>query len=160
MGLCRVQWCVHRYQVASLPTTNPVPCLSVMARAAGQASAPAPAPAPDTPLPPAGPVVGRRGLRWHPPIRTPSPPPPRRRATTGSCRCTSWRYADPPPPTPRLSCRCTPPARTRQCWSRQTPAWTRSVHLDAPGQRHGQRPISRTADLRSSQTGQVIRGLR
>ena len=26
------------------------------------------------------------------------------------------------------------------------PAWTRSVHLDAPGQRHGQRPISRTAD--------------
>ena len=31
-----------------------------------------------------------------------------------------------------------PPARTGQCWSRQTPAWTRSVPLDAPGQRHGQ----------------------
>ena len=26
------------------------------------------------------------------------------------------------------------------------PAWTRSVHLDAPGQRHGQQPISGTAD--------------
>ena len=32
------------------------------------------------------------------------------------------------------------PARTSQCWSRQTPAWTRGVHLDAPGQRHGQQP--------------------
>ena len=32
------------------------------------------------------------------------------------------------------------PARSSQCWSRQTPAWTRSVHLDAPGQRHGQQP--------------------
>ena len=30
------------------------------------------------------------------------------------------------------------PARSSQCWSRQTPAWTRSVHLDASGQRHGQ----------------------
>ena len=38
------------------------------------------------------------------------------------------------------------PARTSQCWSRQTPAWTRSVHLDAPGQRHGQQPVSGTAD--------------
>ena len=26
------------------------------------------------------------------------------------------------------------------------PAWTRSVHLDAPGQRHGQKPVSGTAD--------------
>ena len=26
------------------------------------------------------------------------------------------------------------------------PAWTRSVHLDAPGQRHGQQPVSGTAD--------------
>ena len=34
------------------------------------------------------------------------------------------------------------------------------VHLDAPGQRHGQQPVSGTADPRSSQTGQVIRGLR
>ena len=32
------------------------------------------------------------------------------------------------------------PARTGQCWSRQTPARTRRVHLDAPGQRHGQQP--------------------
>ena len=47
------------------------------------------------------------------------------------------------------------PARTSQCWSRQTPAWTRSVHLDAPGQWHGQQPVSGTADPRSSQTGQV-----
>ena len=39
-------------------------------------------------------------------------------------------------------------------------AWTRSVHLDAPGQRHGQQPVSVTADPRSSQTGQVIEGLR
>ena len=38
------------------------------------------------------------------------------------------------------------PARTSQCWSRQTPAWTRSVHLDAPGQRHGQQPVSGTAN--------------
>ena len=26
------------------------------------------------------------------------------------------------------------------------PAWTRSVHLDAPGQQHGQQPVSGTAD--------------
>ena len=26
------------------------------------------------------------------------------------------------------------------------PAWTRSVHPDAPGQRHGQQPVSGTAD--------------
>ena len=26
------------------------------------------------------------------------------------------------------------------------PAWTRGVHLDAPGQRHGQQPVSGTAD--------------
>ena len=38
------------------------------------------------------------------------------------------------------------PARTSQCWSRQTPAWIGSVHLDAPGQRHGQQPVSGTAD--------------
>ena len=40
------------------------------------------------------------------------------------------------------------------------PAWTRRVHPDAPGQRHGQQPVSGTTDPRSSQTGQVIRGLR
>ena len=33
-----------------------------------------------------------------------------------------------------------------QYCSRQTPAWTQSVHLDAPGQRHGQQPVSGTAD--------------
>ena len=38
------------------------------------------------------------------------------------------------------------------------PPW--SVHLHAPGQWHGQQPVSGTADPRSSQTGQVIRGLR
>ena len=47
------------------------------------------------------------------------------------------------------------PVRTSQCGSRQTPAWTQSVHLDAPGQRHGQQPVSGTADPRSSQTGQL-----
>ena len=26
------------------------------------------------------------------------------------------------------------------------PAWTQSVHLDAPGQRHGQQPVSGTAN--------------
>ena len=52
------------------------------------------------------------------------------------------------------------PVRTSHCWSWQTPAWTRSVHLDAPGQRHGQQPVSGTPDPRSSQTRQVIRGLR
>ena len=36
------------------------------------------------------------------------------------------------------------------------PAWIRSVHLDAPGQPHGQQPVSGTA---STQTGQVIQGL-
>ena len=40
------------------------------------------------------------------------------------------------------------------------PAWTRSVHLDALGQMHRQQPVSGTADPRSSQTGQVIQGLR
>ena len=49
---------------------------------------------------------------------------------------------------------CHPPPPPHPC------AWTQSVHLDAPGQRHGQQPVSGTADPRSSQTGQVIRGLR
>ena len=39
------------------------------------------------------------------------------------------------------------------------PAWTRSVHLDAPGQRHRQQPASGTADPRSSQPEHVIQGL-
>ena len=59
----------------------------------------------------------------------------------------------PPPPPPLLEApvrkmilQMHPPARSSQCWSRQTPAWTRSVHLDAPGQRHGQQPVSGTAN--------------
>ena len=50
----------------------------------------------------------------------------------------------PPPPqtplSPPLPLQMHTPARTGQCWSRQTPAWTRSVPVDAPGQRHGQQP--------------------
>ena len=38
------------------------------------------------------------------------------------------------------------------------PAWTRSVHLDAPGQRHGQQPVSGTAD--PGVVKQVMQGLR
>ena len=83
---------------------------------------------------------------------------------TGLCLASS---ALPPPPpvcykplSGKLSCRHTPPAPTSQYWSRQTPARTRRVPLDAPGQRHGQQPVSGTANPRSSQTGQVIRGLR
>ena len=64
-----------------------------------------------------------------------------------------------PPPLRKMILQMHTAARSSQCWSRQTPAWT-SVHLDAPGQRHGQQPVSGTADPRSSQTGQVIRGLR
>ena len=63
-------------------------------------------------------------------------------------------------PVRKIILRMHTPARSTQCWSRQTPAWTRSVHLDAPGQRHGQQPFSGTADPRSSQTGQFIQGLR
>ena len=46
----------------------------------------------------------------------------------------------PPPPPGNMILQMHTPARSSQCWSRQTPAWTRSVHLDAPGQRHGQQP--------------------
>ena len=56
------------------------------------------------------------------------------------------------------------PSAHRSGLESATPAWTRSVHLDAPGQRHGQQPVSGIADPRvvkqSSQTGQVIQGLR
>ena len=62
--------------------------------------------------------------------RLDTPRGPVEQCTNDGCLCS-------PPP---------PPARTCQCWSRQTPAWTRSVHLDAPGQRHRQQPDPRTAD--------------
>ena len=42
-----------------------------------------------------------------------------------------WGTSGPPPPP--------------STWTR-IPAWTRSVHQDAPGQRHGQQPVSGTAD--------------
>ena len=38
------------------------------------------------------------------------------------------------------------------------PAWTRSVHLDAPGQRHGQQPVSGTADPGIVKQGKSSRG--
>ena len=39
-----------------------------------------------------------------------------------------------------------PPPPTGNRHQSANPAWTRSVHLDAPGQRHGQQPVSGTAD--------------
>ena len=60
-----------------------------------------------------------------------------------------WTFCTPPPPGGCGGClkpvrkiipQMHTPAHTSQCWSRQTPAWTRRVHLDAPGQRHGQQP--------------------
>ena len=41
------------------------------------------------------------------------------------------------------------------CWSRQTPAWNRSVHLDAPGQRHGQQPTPGVVKQDKSSGGSV-----
>ena len=38
------------------------------------------------------------------------------------------------------------PSALKSVLESANPAWTRSVHLDAPGQRHGQQPISGTAD--------------
>ena len=63
-----------------------------------------------------------------------------RKFSASSCNSSpsDWAPADrnsPPPPSPQV-----PPPPPSQCWSRQTPARTRSVHLDAPGQRHGQQP--------------------
>ena len=57
----------------------------------------------------------------------------------------------PPPPTP---------CAHKSVLELANPAWTQSVHRDAPGHRHGPQPVSGTADPRSSQTGQVIQGLR
>ena len=38
------------------------------------------------------------------------------------------------------------PSALKSVLESANPAWTRSVHLDAPGQRHGQQPVSGTAD--------------
>ena len=38
------------------------------------------------------------------------------------------------------------------------PAWTRSVHLDAPGQRRGQQPVPWTADPGVAKQGKSSRG--
>ena len=72
----------------------------------------------------------------------------------------SPEYRSPPPalwlleaPVRKIILQMHTPARSSQCWSRQTPAWTRSVHLDAPGQRHGQQPVSGTADPQSRSSG-------
>ena len=40
----------------------------------------------------------------------------------------------------------TPAHSSQCCMESANPAWTRSVHPDAPGQRHGQQPVSGTAD--------------
>ena len=39
-----------------------------------------------------------------------------------------------------------PPSAHKSVLESANPAWTRSVHLDAPGQRHGQQLVSGTAD--------------
>ena len=57
-----------------------------------------------------------------------------------------------PPPAARVAC-------TNQCWSRQTHGLGGCIWMPHP-QRPGQQPVSGTAHPRSSQTGQVIRGLR
>ena len=94
---------------------------------------------------------------------TSAPPPPlppnlsRRRPVGGPCHGSPhggfWkRGSNAPPPPPleapvrRIILQMRTPARASQCWSQQTSAWTRSVHLNAPGQRHGQQPVSETAD--------------
>ena len=38
------------------------------------------------------------------------------------------------------------PSALKSVLESANPAWTRSVHLDAPGQQHGQQPVSGTAD--------------
>ena len=38
------------------------------------------------------------------------------------------------------------PSALKSVLESANPAWTQSVHLDAPGQQHGQQPVSGTAD--------------
>ena len=40
-----------------------------------------------------------------------------------------------------------PPPPLKSVLESANPAWTRSVHLDAPGQQHGQQPVSGTTTL-------------
>ena len=52
---------------------------------------------------------------------------------------------DPPPPQENYPADAHPSA-LKSVLESANPAWTRSVHLDAPGQLHGQQPVSGTAD--------------
>ena len=49
----------------------------------------------------------------------------------------------PPPPPPPADAH---PGAHKSVLELANPTWTRSVHLDAPGQRHGQQPVSGTAE--------------
>ena len=59
-------------------------------------------------------------------------------------------FRPPPPPTRNPNQENYPadahPSALKSVLESANPAWTRSVHLDAPGQRHGQQPVSVTAD--------------
>ena len=58
-------------------------------------------------------------------------------------------YLIPPPPlSGKWSCRCTHCAH-KSVLESANPAWTRSMHLDAPGQRHRQQPVSVKQDKSS-----------
>ena len=63
----------------------------------------------------------------------------------------SAHTAPSPPPPVRSPCQENYPADAhpsalKSVLESANPAWTRSVHLDAPGQRHRQQPVSGTAD--------------
>ena len=66
-----------------------------------------------------------------------------------------FRWVTPPPSSALL--RPSPPLL---CSTASLPLPPPQVTPPPPGHRHGQQPVSGTADPRSSQTGQVIRGLR
>ena len=91
-----------------------------------------------------------------PALCQPPPPPPTDRARRKRCRAQKeekertkgkeslWLLEA---PVRKIILQMHTPVRTSQCWLESAnPAWTRSVHLDAPGQRHGQQPVSGTAD--------------
>ena len=67
------------------------------------------------------------------------------------CHSTSnaAQRSEPPPPPSNHQGLCqlpSPPVPHKSVLESANPAWTCSVHLDAPGQRHGQQPVSGTAD--------------